>query len=131
MTTIAEVFYGVLWRIEKDDEEAATQALSDALQADDDTDLNDLMDMFESKFDDTHVVYHDSHKTIYIGLPLSSTNETENEFNEMALIRIMDLDKGVLKDGIRKQVRDLLENVPVDLRDKFTAPGFYTVWQSA
>ena len=131
MTVIAEVFYGVFWRIEKDDEEAATAALTDALQADDGTDLYDLLDMFVTKFSDTHLAFHPTHKTVYMGLPLSSTNDGENEFNEMALVRLMDFDRGVLKDGVRKQMRELIEEVPVDLRDKFSAPGFHTVWSEA
>jgi len=131
MLTIAEVFYGVYWRIEQDKEEDAEQALTDALQADDGTDLNDLMDQFVSKFKDTHLAFSEDHKTIYMGLPLTATNSGENEFDEMSILKVMDLDRGVLKDDVRKQMRDLIETVPVDLRGKFSAPGFYTVWSEA
>jgi len=128
---IAQVFYGVYWRIEKDAEEDAAKALIDALQADDDTDLYDLCDKFESKFRDSHVVFSNDHKTLYLGLNISATNEGENDFDEMALLRIMDLDRAVLRDSVRQQMRQLIETVPVDLRSKFTAPGFYVAWSEA
>lgn len=128
---IAQVIYGVYWRIEKDDEDSAAQALTDALQADDDTDLYDLTDIFVTKYRDSHAVFSDDHKTLYLGLNISATNEGDNDFDEMALLRIMDLDKAVLRDSVRQSMRSLIETVPVDLRDKFSAPGFYVVWSEA
>lgn len=128
---IAQTFYGVYWRIEKDDEESATAALTDALQADDGTDLYDLMDKFCESYSDTHVMFSDDHKTVVMGLLLTATNEGDNEFDEMSLLRIIDTDKGVLRDSVRQQMRKLIEAVPVDLREKFSAPGFYVVWSEA
>lgn len=128
---IAQTFYGVYWRIEKDDEEDAAAALTDALQADDNTDLYDLMDKFVTDFSDAHVMFSDDHKTVVMGLLLTATNEGDNDFDEMSILGIIDKDKGVLRDSVRQQMRNLIETVPVDLRTKFTAPGFYVVWSEA
>lgn len=128
---IAQTFYGVYWRIEKDQEDDAAAALTDALEADDGTDLYDLMDKFVSTFRDSHVMFSDDHKTIVMGLLLTATNEGDNDFDEMSILRIIDNDKGVLRDSVRQQMRQLIETVPVDLRAKFSAPGFHVVWSEA
>lgn len=128
---IAQTFYGVYWRIEKDAEEDAAVALTNALQADDGTDLYDLVDKFCESYSDSHVMFSDDHKTLVMGLLLTATNEGDNEFDEMAILRIIDPDKAVLRDSVRQQMRNLIETVPVDLRAKFSAPGFYVVWSEA
>lgn len=129
MVTSAEIFYGCVWRIEKDDEsqEQATSLLRSTLEADDNVELYDMLDDLESKHG-AHVSFAQGVVTVYFGVPLSSISEAENEFDEMALLRVMDLDNGSLKKEVREHMTKVMDSIPFALRDSLSAPRFGVAW---
>lgn len=130
MNTIGNLFYGSYWRIEADKQAEATAVLSDILDADG-TDFSDLVDDL-SETHDAMVAYHDDGtRTIYWGWPVGNVNEGDNDFDEMALMRVMDLSKGVLRPNVKESVRNTLEQVPYKLREYLSSPGFYVAWESS
>lgn len=129
-----DIFYGVFWRIESNAVEEAEKILRDALQADDDKDLNDMLDDL-SETHGAHVVIHTDGdvkvRTVYFGHTISSVSESENKFDEMALLRSLDLEKGVLREDIKDSVKKKLEEIPYNLREHLTGPGFNMAWGRA
>lgn len=131
MYTIANLFYGSYWRIEDDAKEAATSTLSNALEADDGMEFNDLLDDLCEKHDARLAMHDDGTVTVYFGQPVTTISEADNDFDEMALLRVMDLDKGVLEEGVKTSVKATLEDVPYYLREKLSSPGFYVAWEKS
>ena len=131
MYAIGNLFYGSYWRIEADAREAAKATLSTALEADDGADFHDMLDDLCEKHD-AHLAMHDEGTvTVYFGQPLTSVSEADNDFDEMALLRVMDLDKGVLRDDVKEKIKHVLEDVPYALRESLSSPGFYMAWETS
>jgi hypothetical protein len=125
-----EIFYGCFWRIENAaQDEQAIAALRNALEADDDTDLYDMLDDLSSKHN-AHVLFNGDTVTIYFGVPLTSVTEADNDFDEMALLRVMDLDNGSLKKNVREKMTKVMDAIPYSLRDRLTPPKFSIGWSS-
>lgn len=131
MTSIGEIFFGCYWRIEKDQREEAEAVLKNALEADDEADFNDMVDVLSEKYK-AHVSFHDDGaRTIVFGRQLTTVTEAENKFDEMALLRVMDLGKGVLQENVRNEVRTQLDEVPYSLREHLSSPGFCVAWSTS
>lgn len=127
MVTSAEVFYGCFWRIEPDKQEDAVNVLRNALEADDDADFYDMLDDLSSKHN-AHVSFAQGVATVYFGVPIASLTEAENEFDEMALLRVMDLKNGSLQKSVREHMTKVMDSVPFTLRDHLSAPKFGVAW---
>lgn len=126
----ADLFYGTFWRIDKDDYDDAESFLRDALEGDDEADFHDLADTLTEKYSGK-VTYHDDHRTIWFGITITSLNESENKFDEMALLRVMDLDKGVLRQDEKDRMRKIMDEIPYKLREKLSNPKFGVAWSTA
>lgn len=130
MSSIANLFYGSYWRIEKDARDEATTLLSDALEADDGAEFHDLLDDLSEKHEAHLAMHQDGTVTVYFGHRLTTVMESSNDFEEMALLRVMDLDKGVLQDDVKEKVKGVLQGIPYAMRDKLSSPSFYVAWES-
>lgn len=131
MFSIADIYFGSYWRIEPDKADEAATLLRNALEAEDDLDLSDLLDDLEEKYN-AHVSSHDEGtRTVIFGRQLTTITEADNNFSEMALLRVMDLEKGVLNEDVRAEVTKTLEEVPYDLRTHLSSPGFCVAWSTS
>lgn len=126
-----ELFYGSVWRVGPDELEDAENELRNALEADDGTDINDLADILSEKHDAHVEIQADGTRTFWFGHPIEVMNDGDTDFNEMALLRVMDLKQGTLREDIKKDVKAAIENVPYALREKFSSPGFKVAWGDA
>jgi hypothetical protein len=126
-TNYAEIFFGSLWRIDEDHRAEAEQILRDALTTDEDFD--DMLDTLAEKYN-AKVSYDGEERTIVFGRQITTISHSDNSFDEMSLLRVMDLDKGVLLEEVRNEVKQQLEEVPYNLREHLSSPGFCTVWAS-
>lgn len=120
------IYYGCFWRFDAKDPEAVA-VLRDALEATDDTDLDDMLDDLCEKFD-AHLNYDGKDRTIVFGHPITSVNESDNSFREMDLLSVMDLQKGSLQKGIRESMTNVIAGVPYGLRDNLSSPKFCIAW---
>lgn len=125
-----EIFYGAFWRIEEDGREAAEGVIRDTLEADDDTDLYDMLDDLASKHN-AHVSFCKGTVTVYFGVPIATVTEAENKFDEMSLLRVMDLKNGSLRKDIKDQMTKVLDSIPYKLRDSLTPPVFGIAWSAS
>jgi hypothetical protein len=116
MTTmlVGRLVYGTYWRVTDPDEGA--KALLMALEREDEgAELDDLVDVLCEEHN-ASVAYLDGTYTIYYGHIVTDLSTAENKFDEMALLRCMDLKRGVLEDSLRDDVKRLIETVPYSLR---------------
>lgn len=128
----ANLFYGSYWRIgdTQDAREAATATLSTALEADDGAEFYDMLDDMAEKFN-AHIAFQGETVTVYFGHRLFHMSSDENDFDEMSLLRVMDLKTGVLEQSVKDSVKKTLEEVPYSLRGNLSSPGFYTAWEGS
>jgi hypothetical protein len=125
-----EIFYGAFWRIEKDGREEATATIRDAIEANDGTDLYDMLDDLASKHN-AHVSFSKDTITVYFGVPISTVTEAENKFDEMGILRVMDLQNGSLRKDVREEMTKVLDAIPYKLRDALTPPVFGIAWSAS
>jgi hypothetical protein len=131
---VGRLFYGSYWRIPLTGPENwdATVLLYNALaketdeELDADSSLADLVDQFTNL--GAQVSLCDNIFTVYFGVVVTDLSTEENTFDEMALLRLMDLDKGTLEEDVKEHVKNLLQAIPYDLREKFSRPGFHIAW---
>lgn len=126
-----EIFYGCYWRIEPDDKDQAAGTIRNAIKADDDTDLYDMLDDLTATTG-AHVAFgNDDVISVYYGVDISYVNESENKFDEMGLLRVMDLKNGSLRKDVRESMTQIMDKIPVELRDVLTPPVFGIVWSTS
>lgn len=130
MHSIGNLFYGSFWRIENDDRDEATLVLTNALEADDGADFEDLLDDLCEEHDAHLALRADGATTIYFGQSVSNFSEADNDFDEMAFLRVIDLDRGVLQSDVKEKVKGQLQEVPYALREHLSSPGFYIAWET-
>lgn len=128
MASSGEIFYGCFWRIENaDQDEDAITAIRNTLEADDGAELYDMLDELESKHK-AHVSFNGSTVTIYFGVPLTSVSESGNDFDEMAILRVMDLEHGSLRKDVRQRMTKVMDDIPYTLRTHLSPPKFGIAW---
>src|SRR4051812_19065112 len=117
MHSYGKIFYGSYWRIPDDESEGAEEVLRKAVETEDqETELEDLIDTLCEGFSNAHAVHHDNGDwTIVFGRQITTVSEADNDFDEMALLRVMDLQRGVLSDDVRKAMHRTIEEVPYNL----------------
>lgn len=125
-----EIFYGCYWRIKPDAHEQAATIFREALEASDDAELYDMLDDLESKHK-AHVHFDGDTITVYFGVPITPVNQTDNEFDEMAILRVMDLEHGSLRKDVRDKMTKVMDDIPYQLRGSLTRPKFGVAWSSA
>lgn len=131
MHTIGEIYYGSYWRIAKDEREKAVEVIRGAINGGADLDMFDLLDELDRQYKGAHVALHGNGElTLIFGRRITTVTEADNDFHEMDLIRIMNLQQGNLRDDIRKDVREIIENVPVGLREELSSPKFCIAWST-
>lgn len=124
-----EVFFGCHWRIEPDKEDEATEALREALNDDTGMELDDLLDSLVTHYK-AQLHYKDGTRTVYFGVPITTLNESDNEFDERSIVRVMDLNRGTLRKDVKDEMTKIMEGTPYSLRDRFTHPRFAVAWGS-
>lgn len=130
MDSIGNLFYGSFWRIEHDAKDEATLVLSNALEADDGMEFEDLLDDLCEEHNARLALRADGATTIYFGRPITNFSEVDNDFDEMALLRVIDFDRGTLQSDVKDKVKKTLEEVPYALREHLSSPGFYIAWET-
>lgn len=130
------LFYGVFWRIppvgaaQWDATQLLYKALADTEGVEEDADLADYIDLMVERHG-AQVTYVDNTYTLFFGHTLTDLSTDENKFEEMALLHVMNLDKGVLRDDVKADVKTMIEGIPYLLREKLSRPGFYIAWGRA
>lgn len=124
--TTANIFYGVYWRV-KAEAEDATEVLRKALEADDGVEFWDLLDDLESKHKAKVAIAGDT-VTIWFGRGVTKISDDDNEFSEMSLLQVLDLEKGTLREELRTEIVNLIQGLPYAMRDHLSSPGFHTAW---
>lgn len=137
MNTFGRIYYGSYWRIPPGDEHRATvvlrQAFEDAVDHAglEDADLSDLVDELCESFDAQATFHEEGTVTIIFGRPITTVSELNNDFDEFAFLRVMDLQRGVLSDDVRKSVKRSIEAAPYALREHLSSPQFFIAWGSS
>jgi hypothetical protein len=114
MATYGTIFFGVLWKIGHDDE----------------VDVEQL----EEDIPNLKSAYHTREGWVaWLGVPAVQITDSSQDFDEMGLLRLMGTTErggltGSLDDSNRDKVRKMIQEVPMDLRNKFSAPGFFIAW---
>jgi hypothetical protein len=126
MPNTANIFYGVYWRTEAEAEDA-TEVLRTALEADDGVEYWDLLDDLESKYKAKVAIAGDT-VTIWFGRGVTKISDDENDFSEMSLLQVLDLEKGTLREELRTEIVALIQELPYAMRDHLSSPGFHTAW---
>lgn len=131
---VGRLFYGVFWRIPLEPvkvpdeaQELLYKALQDLEGVEAEHDLADYIDVMAEHYD-AQVTYMQQTYTLYIGHTITDISTSENKFEEMALLQVMDLDRGVLREDVKADVKAMIEAIPYSLREKFSRPGFYIAW---
>lgn len=125
--------YGTYWKIDPsgitqwDASQLLWKALQDTGKVQEDDELGDHIDVLCEVYN-AEVVYMDNTYTIFFGHIIEDVSTGENKFNEMALLSIMDLKQGTLREDVKKNVKNLIETIPYNLRDQFSRPGFFIAW---
>lgn len=133
---VGRLAYGTFWRIEPggvseyDASQVLWKALQDTGKVKEDDDLSDHIDVLVEDYG-AHVTYVDKTYTIFFGHIIDDISTSENKFDEMALLRIMDLKTGNLRDDVKKSVKELIEKIPYSLRESFSSPQFFIAWGQA
>lgn len=129
MLKSGEIFYGCHWTIASDEaRDAAVPVLREAV-GDDNADLYDALDALESKHD-AHISFNGEDVTLYFGVPVTNVTEGDNEFDEMSILRVMDLEHGSLRKDVREKMTKIMDSVPFVLRDHVSAPKFRIAWSA-
>lgn len=125
MINTAQLFYGVYWRTEAEAEDA-TELLRKALEVES-GDFWDLLDDLENKHKAKVAIAGDT-ITIWFGRGVTTLSDDDNEFREMALLQVMDLENACLREDLRTEIVALIQDIPYALREKLSKPGFYAAW---
>lgn len=133
--TVGRLAYGTYWRIPNtgvDQYDAAQllwKALQDTGKVQEDDELADHIGVLCEQHG-AQVVFMDGEYTVFWGTVVDDISTAENKFNEMALLSVMDLKQGVLRDDVKKSVKSQIEDIPYNLREKFSRPSFFIAWGS-
>lgn len=130
---VGRLCYGTYWKIDPAGIKQwdATQLLYSALKGtgkvQEDDELADHIDVLCEDYN-ADVTIMDNVFTVFFGAVICDISTAENKFNEMALLSVMDLKQGVLRDDIKKNVKDMIEKIPYGLREQFSRPSFFIAW---
>ncbi len=131
--TLGRVFYGSYWRIASggvaqwDAAQLLYKALQDTGKVQEDDELADHIDVLVTEYN-AQVTYVNKEYTVYFGHNVLDLSSATNDFSEMALLSVMDLSNGVLREDVKEDVKRIIEQIPMGLREKLSRPGFHVAW---